>query len=231
LKYLTPYQKLQEKVVEELGELAGKKLLDAGCGTGNLIQTLAQENKMRQTKIWAVDFSEIMLKLAKQKSAGTSAQFLKADLNKNLCFDNAFFDEIVSINVLYALANPEKTMREFARVLRPDGLLVLVTPKNGYQNGLVLKEHCKSVKPDEYWLDMHKSPEKEKLLINEAIENKNLADKMIKVAEHNRAININAKFHFFEKSDLLPMIESAGFRILKTEPIYARQGILVVAQK
>lgn len=230
LNELRPYQELQQAVATELGSLTGQRLLDAGCGTGNLIQILLRE-RWQGMEIWALDFSEEMLRRAEQKNQAISVHFLRADLNQSLPFPDEFFDKIVSVNTLYAIKSPVEALTEFARVLKREGSLVLVTPKRGYQNGLVLKAHCQSDKPDEYWYDVHRSPEREWELVTEAIEDPTVRSQMMAIAEYNRQIAATASFHFFEQPELLTMIEGCGFTIIKTDFVYAEQGILIGARK
>lgn len=230
LNELGPYRELQQVVATELGSLAGQRLLDAGCGTGNLLQILAQE-RWEGMEIWAFDFSEEMLRRAEQKIQAVSVHFLRADLNQSLPFPGEFFDKIVSVNALYAVTNAAELVTGFVRVLKRGGQLVLVTPKRGYQNGLVLKAHCQSEKPDEYWYDVHRSPEREWGLLIEAIEDPRIRGQMMAIAEYNRQIVATATFHFFEPAELLAMVRNCGFTVAKTDLVYAEQGILVVAQK
>jgi len=231
LNYLTPYQQLQEVVIEELGILNNQSILDAGCGTGNSTQRIIQKYPNSKIKIWAIDSSREMLNRARVKCVEFPVNFIQTDINQPLSFPNNFFDKIISVNNLYALNNPKETLREFFRVLKPGGQLILVTPKKGYQNGLILKKHCESKKPDEYWLDAHRSPSREKELIAEAIMDKKIASQMMLVAEYNRKIVTTGTFHFFESVELKELIKICGLKVIKTTSTYADQGILITATK
>lgn len=230
LNELSPYQDLQRTVARELGSVEGQSVLEAACGTGNLTQILQQAGGGKG-KIWALDFSEDMLERARQKCAGTSTCFIRADLNEPLNFPDEFFDKVVSVNTLYAFQEPATVLSEFARILKKGGTFVLVTPKKDYENGLVLKEHCKSQKPDEYWFHAHSSPEREWKLICEAIQDETVRHQMMAVAQYNREIASTGVFHFFGTADLIEMLGSCGFAIRRTGFVYAEQGILVVAKK
>lgn len=228
LNELTPYQELQRRVAAELGSLDGQRVLDAACGTGNLTRILLWQGR---GEIWGVDFSEEMLQRARQKCTGERVHFAWGDLNQPLQFEDGFFDQVVSINTLYALNHPAALLAEFARILKPGGKLILVTPKKGYENGLILKEHCQSQKPDEYWRDAHSSPEREWMLICEAIQEPSLRHQMMAVAEYNRKIGATTPFHFFDIAELSAIYEECGLTILKTGLTYAQQGLLLLAQK
>lgn len=231
LNSLSPYRKLQNEAAEALGRNEGEKILDAACGTGNLAELLLNRSESEGIEITAIDFSREMLEGAKKKCRDGRARFIRADLSRTLPFKDESFEKIASVNTLYAVSNPGILLAEFHRVMKKGGLLVVATPKRGYQNGLILKEHCESAKPDEYWLNAHSSKERERLLISEAIKDKRLAEQMAAVAEYNREISRNAKFHFFKADDLARLIEKCGFRVIKIRMVYARQGILVSAKK
>ncbi len=209
LNFLVPYRELQEKIAGELGSLSGQKILEVACGTGNLTEILLKRNKRNEFAIWAIDFSEEMLKRARQKCPDGRIHFIRADINERLPFSDNLFDKIVSVNTLYATHSPELVLREFFRVLENNGRLILETPKTGYENGLILKEHCGSRKPDKYWLDAHSSRERERQLISEALGVGNLGEQMMTVAECNRLISKNAEFHFFHRDELRALLEKA----------------------
>ncbi len=146
-------------------------------------------------------------------------------------FLDRIFSKAISVNVLYAVPDPLWTLCELYRILRHSGMLVLVTPKAGYDNGYILKEHAASEKPDTYWSDAHQSPEREEFLLREAIQNPALVADMLLVARHNRLIAQNAMFHFFTAATLEACIHEAGFKLLHLTPTYSGQALLAVALK
>ena len=227
LNGLVPYTQMHEHVVHMLRrwKVVGP-LLDAGCGTGNFIHTFVQHNTH---EVVGIDGSFAMLERARQKCNGR-VTLHEADLNAPLPFEGASFGTIVCINALYATEEPRRTLQEFRRILSDDGILVIATPKQGYENGLILKAHCKSVKPDEYWLNAHASPEREKLLLCEAIKNMEMLVHMFFVTEINRQIAQASHFHFFTKEELADSLHGAGFNIVGYEETYAAQSHLVVAR-
>jgi ubiquinone/menaquinone biosynthesis C-methylase UbiE len=121
---LIPYRRMVEQVVELVPRTA-VRLLDAGCGTGNLLVTLKQLRPLAQ--VTGIDASSAMLKRARWKLPG--ADLRRADLNQPLAFEDASFDVVTSVNVLYAVADPVHTMAELRRVLKPGGLLIVCTPR------------------------------------------------------------------------------------------------------
>ena len=120
-------------------------MLDAGCGTGNLEHFIAEKNHP-PIRVDAIDFSSAMLGRARTKCAGLDyVRFTQVNLSECLPFDDATFDRIVSIHVLYALDDQDFTMRELLRVLKPDGILVLANPKPEFSWGPLAADHFRRI--------------------------------------------------------------------------------------
>lgn len=107
-----------EPVLTAIAPTPGEKVLDAGCGTGRYSFACSQSG----ASVVGVDNSGAMLRIAQSKS--DEVAFLRADLTRHLPFPNATFDKVNCAQVLKHLPSMALTMREFARVLRPDGRLV-----------------------------------------------------------------------------------------------------------
>jgi ubiquinone/menaquinone biosynthesis C-methylase UbiE len=107
----------------------GRALLDVGCGTGHHLRAL----KAAGYVIAGVDGSERMLEYARANNPG--ARIERADVD-SLPFPPASFDYVLSIEVLRYLRNPQPSINEIIRVLRPGGVaLVTAAPilnLNGY---------------------------------------------------------------------------------------------------
>jgi ubiquinone/menaquinone biosynthesis C-methylase UbiE len=109
-------------VLDVVGEVAGKRALDAGCGPG----LYSEELLARGADLVALDGSAAMVELA-QKRLGSQAHVLHADLSEPLPFADAEFDLIVCALVIHHLEDRQACLREFFRVLRPGGHVVLST--------------------------------------------------------------------------------------------------------
>ncbi len=107
----------QEKVLSILAGMPRGKLLDAPAGEGALVQGL-----MDVHDITAVDLDEDFFRLHGQ------VPFRKVDLNAPLPFADSSFDYVTCVEGIEHLENPFLCVREFARVLRPGGTLVITTP-------------------------------------------------------------------------------------------------------
>ncbi len=99
------------------------RILDAGCGTGGLIRRLRAS---RPDWDWTgVDLSAVACELARQRAPGTEIR--EANVVQ-LPFAERSFDAIVSADVLYHVDDDMAALREFLRVLRPGGAVVLNVP-------------------------------------------------------------------------------------------------------
>ncbi len=233
LRKLAPYEKMLRSVAGEIPDQSRKMtILDAACGTGNLFDHIPERHTL-----YGFDQSEAMIERAREKqrlrASGRRVSYVQGSLDTGLPFIGSFFDAVVSVNTLYAVSLPEATLREFYRVLHDHGILVLVTFRKGNENGLILKEHCQSLHPDAYWMDMHAEPQREDALIREALRGEAPATKeqALMVARCNRHINEAAHFHFFEDEDLKDLLSRAGFLITGIDRVYAQQCLFVTATK
>lgn len=106
-----------------LGDVSGLSVLDAGCGPG----LYAEELIKRGATVVGVDASAQMIRLARDRN-GDSAAFRVHDLEQPLTWAaDRSFDRVVMALVLHHLHDPRAVLREFHRVLREDGRLVLST--------------------------------------------------------------------------------------------------------
>lgn len=232
LRALTPYMNMLRTVASHVNAGVQETLLDASCGTGNFEQVLLESPMSHTMSIVGIDASKEMLARAYAKCAQSACvTFREANLNWPLAFEDGSFTHVVSINTLYAVENPRHTLREFYRILKSDGRLLLVTPQECYENGEILREHCSSDRPSSFWADAHSSPDREELLIREAIKEESIINDMLIVARHNRAIARNGVFHFFSQESLLSMLAEVGFSVTHSSLVYAKQDNFVIAKK
>jgi SAM-dependent methyltransferase len=102
------------------GDLAGRRVLDVGCGTGRLAVALAE----RGARVWGVDPSEEMLRQA--RAAGGRNVGLRLGRAEALPFKDAWFERAVLRTVVHLIDRP-RAFLELARVLRPGGRAVIAT--------------------------------------------------------------------------------------------------------
>jgi phosphatidylethanolamine/phosphatidyl-N-methylethanolamine N-methyltransferase len=114
-------------------ERIGGRILEVGVGTG-----ISLPDYSRVNRICGVDISEPMLRKAQQRVAElelTHVEGLWVMDAERLSFPDASFDVVVAQYVITTVPNPEATLDEFARVLRPGGEIVLVS-RVGAEAGL-----------------------------------------------------------------------------------------------
>src|ERR1700737_2810040 len=113
----------RQSTIAEADKIGGR-ILDVGVGTG-----LSLSDYSRATKLCGVDISEPMLRKAQQRvrSLGLdNVETLAVMDAKNLACADASFDAVVAQYVITAVPDPEGTLDDFVRVLKPGGELILV---------------------------------------------------------------------------------------------------------
>jgi phosphatidylethanolamine/phosphatidyl-N-methylethanolamine N-methyltransferase len=112
---------------------AGGRILEVGVGTGISLPAYARVNK-----IVGIDISAPMLRKAQERVAEhnlTNVESLAVMDAKHLAVPDASFDVVVAQYVITAVPDPEATLDEFARVLKPGGEIILVNHL-GAESGL-----------------------------------------------------------------------------------------------
>ena len=102
------------------GDVSGRRILDAGCGSGPLTQAL----RARGAVLTGFDASAAMVDLARER-LGEDADLHVADLGAPLPFADAEFDDVVASLVLHYLEDWAGPLAELRRVLKPGGRLIL----------------------------------------------------------------------------------------------------------
>ncbi len=109
-------------------------VLDIGTGTGHVLGITGGSAQ----HMAGVDISRDMLSLARQrlgaKAMGKDLDLRRADMNQ-LPFENNQFDLASMHLVLRHAANPERALREAARILKPGGILVVLDLAAGAIDG------------------------------------------------------------------------------------------------
>ncbi|MER5343009.1 class I SAM-dependent methyltransferase [Streptomyces mirabilis] len=101
------------------GDVAGRRILDAGCGSGPLSAALRD----RGAVVTGIDASAGMLTLARRR-LGDDVALHVVDLSDRLPFDDDAFDDVVASLVLHYLEDRGPTLAELRRVLKPGGRLI-----------------------------------------------------------------------------------------------------------
>lgn len=118
-KFVKPMYKT---LVEELSKSGNGKLLDIGCGNGNLFGLLKKE----AYQLYGVDLSENMISAAKA-SYSNRAELSIADAEK-LPFESEMFDVLVCNASFHHYTHPDTVLSEMNRVAKSGGKLLIGDP-------------------------------------------------------------------------------------------------------
>lgn len=101
-------------LLDHLGDLRGKHLLDVACGTGHLVGAAAKRGAIST----GVDFAEPMIAIAQAKYPG---QYFRVADASSLPYEDARFDAVTCTFGLSHMEFPLTAVQEAFRVLRPGG--------------------------------------------------------------------------------------------------------------
>jgi ubiquinone/menaquinone biosynthesis C-methylase UbiE len=153
------------KVIRDhLAPLAGKRILDVGCGKGRFARIFHEEEP--QADFWGLDISEAMLRFV---PAGIQT---RSGSMTELPFEDNFFDGAYATESLEHAVEIDKAVAEICRVVKPGGRIVIID-KNAAKWGKLatpewekwfarrelerlLRRHCREVssRPISYWEDV-----------------------------------------------------------------------------
>ncbi len=113
--------------VRAIGPVAGKRVLEVGCGTGELLRSVARDSTAARLVGLDPDQGMIEQAGAKFRAAGIRAELLRG-YAEALPFPDGSFDVVLSSLMFHHLDGPTKraALREWRRMLAPGGVLVLV---------------------------------------------------------------------------------------------------------
>lgn len=112
-----------DAVLEAIGPVDNLTVLDAGCGEGYMSRALAQSG----AKVTGVDFSDELIQAAKEHELTSElpVSFEVGDVN-SLAYDPGTFDLVLCNHLLNDLEDPSHAIREFSRVLSPNGRIAIM---------------------------------------------------------------------------------------------------------
>jgi ubiquinone/menaquinone biosynthesis C-methylase UbiE len=127
---------LNPVLMDLLGPVRGKRILDAGCGEGYLSRKLAKLG----AEVTGVDFSREMLAMARERTNQEAGiRYIHGNCEDLSFLDEESFDTIVSNMVMQDLADHRAFLRSIHRVLVTKGILVIsfshpcfITPDSGW---------------------------------------------------------------------------------------------------
>lgn len=117
------FERGRRSTIAEADRIGGR-ILDVGVGTG-----LSLSDYAPATRVCGVDISELMLRRAQGRVRALglcNIETLAVMDAKNLAFKDCSFDAVVAQYVITAVPDPEATLDDFIRVLKPGGELILI---------------------------------------------------------------------------------------------------------
>ena len=109
----------RDLVIEELRRSRAERVLEVGCGWGELAERIATE---LGAAVRAIDQSARMVELARERGVEASVADVQA-----LPFEDGEFDAVIAAWMLYHVPDLDLGLAECARTLRPGGSFVAVT--------------------------------------------------------------------------------------------------------
>ena len=143
------------KALSLAGDLRGKRVLDVGCGRGELVI----QSAMRGAEAWGIDYAQAAVEIAADALGSVEAPLRERthveqmDV-KALRFEDGFFDTVFMMDVVEHLYPHElaAALRELHRTLRPGGLLVMHTSPNKVFEETVYPRYSRRVNQAALWL-------------------------------------------------------------------------------
>ncbi len=107
------------------------RVLDVGCGTGYTTTGILQQKGV--CEVVALDMNPVQLGRAAKnlQSEKARASLWRGDA-ENLPFGDAVFDAVVSMGAVEYFPSPQKAVHEFARVTKPNAMVILGGPENAW---------------------------------------------------------------------------------------------------
>jgi arsenite methyltransferase len=124
-----------------LAPCRGERIVDAGCGTGLLLEQLALAVGSKG-RVEGVDSSADMLERARDRCGDLQQVGLHQGSVESLPFEDASFDALCSTQCLLYVADLDSALREFERVLKPGGRIAILETD---WSGAVMNSHDQSL--------------------------------------------------------------------------------------
>ena len=124
-----PWHLLVREHLDVERDLAGKRVLEIGCGRGGFSCWLSTQLKGR-TEIVAADFSTTAVTKGSVFAARRAIGGIAWEVGdiQHIAHADASFDTVISCETIEHVPDPALAVRELARVLKPGGRLFLTTP-------------------------------------------------------------------------------------------------------
>lgn len=124
-RFGTAMRRMEDHIGRRLALPPGSRILDAGCGVGDVSRAMATRFGLTVDGIDILDFN---IQEANRRSAkarlSDRTRFLEADYHM-VPFENKCFDGVIAVETLVHATDSRRVLAEFHRVIRPGGKLVM----------------------------------------------------------------------------------------------------------
>lgn len=132
--FYLPFLFLHKKLVKVINPRKRASILDVGCGWGILLKELFLLD--RNLKLFGIDISPKMVKVAKLKFNNENKVEIQVGSADKLSYKNNSFDYLTCILSFHHYPDSLNSLREMFRVLKPSGKLFLLDP---FTSGFIAK--------------------------------------------------------------------------------------------
>lgn len=116
------------------GDDSAMRILDVGCGTGELAMRLKQQKK--GSMVSGIDLSADMINIAKAKAKSNGSgdiDFRIGDV-EHMPYEDSYFDCVTCAHSFHHYPHKKKALREMFRVLKNNGKVMII---DGYKDGVL----------------------------------------------------------------------------------------------
>ena len=108
-------------IVKALKGLAGKKILEVGCGAGHVLQ------RIQNNKLYGIDLSTQMIAWAKERLRGKDVALSLSNAD-DLPFSDNSFEAVLCTEVIEHVVDPDRVVAEMLRVCKSGGTMIITVP-------------------------------------------------------------------------------------------------------
>ena len=170
-------------VMPLLNENKKLKIIDIGCGTGQLIKEISKE--CENVNYLGIDVAENMIKIAKENNSGKNIKFEVCPIEKFNSKEK--FDIVICIHAFPYFPDKESALKKISKLCRENATVVIVNSSTNSLKDLIINFFLKATTSEAKYLSI----EEMKKLFKKA----NLKEKNISIIRERKYMPTIALFH------------------------------------